>query len=387
MAARRSKSKKQEEPGFLDALRALAKEKGVDEDFLFDAIEAALISAYKRNFGSAQNVRVVLDRHTGAYHVYAIKTVVDEVFDDVQEISLAQARTINEDYEIDDTIEIEVTPANFGRIAAQAAKQVVVQRVREAERGIIYEEFMSREGDIVNGLVSRVENRNVFIDLGKTEAILMPAEQIAGETYEHGDQIKAYIVEVKRTSRGPQIVVSRTHPGLLKRLFELEVPEIQEGIVEIKSVAREPGMRSKIAVWSREEDVDPVGSCVGHKGLRVQAIVDELGSEKIDIVKWNEDSAKFIANALSPAKVVSVAVNEDEKVSRVVVPDYQLSLAIGKEGQNARLAAKLTGWKIDIKSETQAKDDVLDESMNEVAVESDASFTAASEDAASAEVE
>ncbi len=387
MAARRSKSKKQEEPGFLDALRALAKEKGVDEDFLFDAIEAALISAYKRNFGSAQNVRVVLDRHTGAYHVYAIKTVVDEVFDDVQEISLAQARTINEDYEEGDTIEIEVTPANFGRIAAQAAKQVVVQRVREAERGIIYEEFMSREGDIVNGLVSRVENRNVFIDLGKTEAILMPAEQIAGETYEHGDQIKAYIVEVKRTSRGPQIVVSRTHPGLLKRLFELEVPEIQEGIVEIKSVAREPGMRSKIAVWSREEDVDPVGSCVGHKGLRVQAIVEELGSEKIDIVKWNEDSAKFIANALSPAKVVSVAVNEDEKVSRVVVPDYQLSLAIGKEGQNARLAAKLTGWKIDIKSETQAKDDVLDESMSEVAVESDASFTAAAEDAAPAEVE
>jgi len=387
LAARRSKSKKQEEPGFLDALRALAKEKGVDEDFLFDAIEAALISAYKRNFGSAQNVRVVLDRHTGAYHVYAIKTVVDEVFDDVQEISLAQARTINEDYEEGDTIEIEVTPANFGRIAAQAAKQVVVQRVREAERGIIYEEFMSREGDIVNGLVSRVENRNVFIDLGKTEAILMPAEQIAGETYEHGDQIKAYIVEVKRTSRGPQIVVSRTHPGLLKRLFELEVPEIQEGIVEIKSVAREPGMRSKIAVWSREEDVDPVGSCVGHKGLRVQAIVEELGSEKIDIVKWNEDSAKFIANALSPAKVVSVAVNEDEKVSRVVVPDYQLSLAIGKEGQNARLAAKLTGWKIDIKSETQAKDDVLDESMSEVAVESDASFTAAAEDAAPAEVE
>ena len=385
MAARRSKSKKQEEPGFLDALRALAKEKGVDEDFLFDAIEAALISAYKRNFGSAQNVRVVLDRHTGAYHVYAIKTVVDEVFDDVQEISLAQARTINEDYEIDDTIEIEVTPANFGRIAAQAAKQVVVQRVREAERGIIYEEFMSREGDIVNGLVSRVENRNVFIDLGKTEAILMPAEQIAGETYEHGDQIKAYIVEVKRTSRGPQIVVSRTHPGLLKRLFELEVPEIQEGIVEIKSVAREPGMRSKIAVWSREEDVDPVGSCVGHKGLRVQAIVDELGSEKIDIVKWNEDSAKFIANALSPAKVVSVAVNEDEKVSRVVVPDYQLSLAIGKEGQNARLAAKLTGWKIDIKSETQAKDDVLDESMNEVEVESDEAFTSAP--AAASEVE
>ncbi|MCI6100372.1 transcription termination factor NusA [uncultured Selenomonas sp.] len=388
MAARRSKAKaKKEETGFLDALKELAAEKGVEEEVLFDAIEAALISAYKRNFGSAQNVRVVLDRHTGAYHVYAIKTVVEEVFDDVEEISLAQARTINPDYEIDDTIEIEVTPANFGRIAAQAAKQVVVQRVREAERGIIYEEFMSREGDIITGLVSRVENRNVFIDLGKTEAILMPAEQIAGETYEHGDRIKAYIVEVKRTSKGPQIVVSRTHPGLLKRLFELEVPEIQEGIVEIKSVAREPGMRSKIAVWSKDEDVDPVGSCVGHKGMRVQAIVDELGSEKIDIVKWNEDSAKFIANALSPAKVVSVAVNEDEKVSRVVVPDYQLSLAIGKEGQNARLAAKLTGWKIDIKSETQAKDDVLDESMSEVEVESDEAFTSAPAAAPESEVE
>ena len=388
MAARRSKAKaKKEETGFLDALKELAAEKGVEEEVLFDAIEAALISAYKRNFGSAQNVRVVLDRHTGAYHVYAIKTVVEEVFDDVEEISLAQARTINPDYEIDDTIEIEVTPANFGRIAAQAAKQVVVQRVREAERGIIYEEFMSREGDIITGLVSRVENRNVFIDLGKTEAILMPAEQIAGETYEHGDRIKAYIVEVKRTSKGPQIVVSRTHPGLLKRLFELEVPEIQEGIVEIKSVAREPGMRSKIAVWSKDEDVDPVGSCVGHKGMRVQAIVDELGSEKIHIVKWNEDSAKFIANALSPAKVVSVAVNEDEKVSRVVVPDYQLSLAIGTEGQNARLAAKLTGWKIDIKSETQAKDDVLDESMSEVEVESDEAFTSAPAAAPESEVE
>ena len=388
MAARRSKAKaKAQEPGFLEALKELAREKGVEEEVLFDAIEAALISAYKRNFGSAQNVRVVLDRTTGAYHVYAIKTVVETVEDDVQEISLAQARTIRPDYEVDDVLEIEVTPANFGRIAAQTAKQVVVQRVREAERGIIYEEFMSREGDIITGLVSRVENRNVFIDLGKTEAVLTPTEQIAGETYEHGDRIKAYIVEVKKTSKGPQIVVSRTHPGLLKRLFELEVPEIQEGIVEIKSVAREPGMRSKIAVYSKDDDVDPVGSCVGHKGMRVQAVVDELGSEKIDIVKWNEDSAKFIANALSPAKVVSVAVNEDEKVSRVVVPDYQLSLAIGKEGQNARLAAKLTGWKIDIKSETQAKDDVLDESMNEVEVESDEAFTSAPAAAPESEVE
>ncbi|MCH3958955.1 MAG: transcription termination factor NusA [Selenomonas sp.] len=380
MARRTTKAKvKDNGPEFLDTLRELSKERGIDEEFLFEAIEAALISAYKRNFGAAQNVRVTLSRDTGHYHVYAIKTVVEEAEDEITEISLAQARTIKPDYEIGDVIEIEVTPANFGRIAAQTAKQVVVQRIREAERGIIYEEYQSRESDILNGLVQRVENRNVFIDLGKTEAVLTPAEQIPTETYQHGDRIKAYIVEVKKTNKGPQIVVSRTHPGLLKRLFELEVPEIQEGIVEIKSVAREPGNRSKIAVWSKDEDVDPVGSCVGHRGMRVQAIVDELGSEKIDIVKWSEDPAKFIANALSPAKVVSVAVNEGEKVSRVVVPDYQLSLAIGKEGQNARLAAKLTGWKIDIKSETQAASEQLDEHMSEVEVESDESFTAEGE--------
>ena len=364
---------------FLATLHELAEEKGIDAEVLFEAIEAALITAYKRNFGSAQNVRVTLSRETGTYHVYAIKTVVEEPENEIEQISLAQARTIKPEYEVGDVIEIEVTPANFGRVAAQTAKQVVVQRIREDERGIIYEEFSSRESDIVTGLVERVENRNVYIDLGKTVAVLTPAEQIPTETYQHGDRIKAYIVEVKRTTKGPQIVVSRTHPGLLKRLFELEVPEIGEGIVEIKSVAREPGNRSKIAVWSNDPDVDPVGSCVGHKGMRVQAIVDELGSEKIDIVKWNEDSAKFIANALSPAKVVSVAVNEEEKVSRVVVPDYQLSLAIGKEGQNARLAAKLTGWKIDIKSVSQAEGEELEAGMNEVQVESDESFTAESD--------
>ena len=378
MSSKKSKAK-DEGQSFLEALKELGREKGIAPEILFDAIEAALISAYKRNFGSAQNVRVSLNRDTGSYHVYAIKTVVEEVGNDVTEISLGQARAIKPDYEVDDIIEIEVTPANFGRIAAQTAKQVVVQRIREAERGIIYEEFMSRESDIITGLVQRVENRNVFIDLGRTEAVLTPAEQIPTETYNHGDRIKAYIVEVKKTNKGPQVVVSRTHPGLLKRLFELEVPEIQEGVVEIKSVAREPGMRSKIAVYSKDENVDPVGSCVGQKGIRVQAIVDELGSEKIDIVKWNEDSAKYIANALSPAKVVSVAVNEEEKVSRVVVPDYQLSLAIGKEGQNARLAAKLTGWKIDIKSESQAAEEVLDENMNEVEVTGDESFTAEGE--------
>lgn len=380
MARRTTKAKpKDNGQEFLNTLRELSKERGIDEEVLFEAIEAALISAYKRNFSSAQNVRVSLSRDTGEYKVYAIKTVVEDAEDEITEISLAQARTIKPDYEVGDVIEIEVTPANFGRIAAQTAKQVVVQRIREAERGIIYEEFQNREDDIITGLVQRVENRNVYIDLGKTEAVLTPAEQIPTESYEHGDRIKAYIVEVKKTSKGPQIVVSRTHPGLLKRLFELEVPEIQEGVVEIKSVAREPGNRSKIAVWSKDEAVDPVGACVGHRGLRVQAIVDELGSEKIDIVKWSEDPAKFIANALSPAKVVSVAVNEAEKVSRVVVPDYQLSLAIGKEGQNARLAAKLTSWKIDIKSETQAASEQLDENMNEVEVESDEAFTAEGE--------
>jgi N utilization substance protein A len=377
--ARRTTKAKDNGQEFLETLRELSRERGIDEEFLFEAIEAALITAYKRNFGSAQNVRVTLSRDTGTYHVYAVKTVVEDVADEITEISLAQARTIRPEYEVGDVIEIEVTPANFGRVAAQTAKQVVVQRIREAERGMIYEEFQSRESDILTGLVQRVENRNVFIDLGKTEAVLTPAEQIPTETYSHGDRIKAFIVEVKKTNKGPQVVVSRTHPGLLKRLFELEVPEIQEGIVEIKSVAREPGNRSKIAVWSKDESVDPVGSCVGYRGMRVQAIVDELGSEKIDIVKWSEDPAKFIANALSPSKVVSVAVNEAEKVSRVVVPDYQLSLAIGKEGQNARLAAKLTGWKIDIKSESQAADEELDENMNEVEVESDEAFTAEGE--------
>jgi N utilization substance protein A len=340
---------------FMQAFEQLGKEKGISPEILFDAIEAALISAYKRNFSSAQNVRVSLDRETGEIHVYARKTVVEAVEDNRLEISLEEARTIDPRYELEDVVELEVTPKNFGRIAAQTAKQVVVQRIREAERGIIYEEFSNRESDIVTGIVQRLEQKNVFIDLGKAEAILAPSEQIPGETYHHADRLKTYIIEVKKTTKGPQILVSRTHPGLLKRLFELEVPEIHDGIVEIKSVSREPGLRSKIAVHSRDENVDPVGACVGHKGMRVQTIVNELKGEKIDIVKWNTDPAKYIANALSPAKVVTVDINETEKTSKVVVPDYQLSLAIGKEGQNARLAAKLTGWKIDIKSESQAQ--------------------------------
>ena len=339
---------------FMQAFEELGKEKGIAPEILFDAIEAALISAYKRNFGSAQNVRVSLDRITGEIHVYARKIVVLEITEPHLEVSLKEAKEIDPRYEENDIIEIEVTPKDFGRIAAQTAKQVVVQRIREAERGIIYDEFSNRESDILTGIVQRIEQKNVFIDLGKAEAILAPTEQIPFEQYKHGDRVKSYIIEVKKTTKGPQILVSRTHPGLLKRLFELEVPEIQDGIVEIKSVAREPGMRSKIAVYSRDEDIDPVGACVGHKGMRVQTIVDELKGEKIDIVKWSPDTVKYIANSLSPAKVVSVEVNEIEKVSKVIVPDFQLSLAIGKEGQNARLAAKLTGWKIDIKSESQA---------------------------------
>ena len=354
--ARKNTKEKDGGKEFLQTLKELAYEKGIDEELLFETIEAALISAYRRNFGAAQNVRISLSRETGAFHVFAIKTVVDEVESDVTEIGLAQASAINPDYVVGDVVEIEMTPANFGRIAAQTAKQVVMQRLREAERGIVYEEYMNRSSEIVTGIVQRVEGHNVFVDIGRAEAVLMATEQLPNETYNYGDTVRAYIIEVKRTSRGPQIMLSRTHPGLLKKLFELQVPEIQEGVVEIRSIAREAGSRSKVAVWSSEERVDPIGACVGPHYMRVQAVVDELAGEKIDIVKWSDDPATYIANSLNPAKVISVAVNEAEKISRVVVPDYQLSLAIGKEGQNARLAAKLTGWKIDIKSETQARE-------------------------------
>ena len=347
---------------FLQTLKELAYEKGIDEELLFETIDAALSSAYKRNFNSAQNVRIALSRETGAFHVFAIKKVVEDPENDIEYISLAQARAINPDYEVGDVVEIEMTPANFGRIAAQTAKQVVMQRLREAERGIVYDEYMNRTSDIVTGIVQRVEGRNVFVDIGRAEAVLMATEQLPTEEYNYGDTLRAYIIEVKRTARGPQIILSRTHPGLLKKLFELQVPEIQEGVVEIKSIAREAGSRSKVAVHSTEERVDPIGACVGPHYMRVQAVVDELAGEKIDIVKWSDDPATYIANSLNPAKVISVAVNEAEKVSRVVVPDYQLSLAIGKEGQNARLAAKLTGWKIDINIDSQAQELMADDS-------------------------
>ena len=340
---------------FIEALNQIEKEKGISKDILIDALEAALISAYKRNYGSAQNVKVYINRETGEVRVYSLKDVVENVEDDLLQISLSEAKEIDSNYALGDMIEREVTPRNFGRIAAQTAKQVVVQRIREAERGIIFDEFINRESEIVTGIVQRMSKGNVFISLGRTEAILAPTEQIPGETYKHNDRIKTFIVEVKKTTKGPQIMVSRTHPGLVKRLFELEVPEIHDGVVEIRSISREAGSRSKIAVYSHDANVDSVGACVGHKGVRVQAIVDELKGEKIDIIKWSDNPEEYIASSLSPSKVVRVTVKEAEKSALVIVPDYQLSLAIGKEGQNARLAAKLTGWKIDIKSESQIK--------------------------------
>ncbi len=338
---------------FLAALEAIEEEKGIKKEILFEAIEAALISAYKRNFDSAHNVKVNINRDTGDIKVYSCMEIVEDVTNTQQEISLDEARSLDPQYALGDVLEREVTPKNFGRIAAQTAKQVVIQRIREAERELIFEEYIDREEDIVTGLVQRFEQRNGIINLGKAEAILPPSEQIPGEMNRQGDRIKAFILEVKKTTKGPQIIVSRTHPGLLKRLFELEVPEIYNGTVEIKSVAREPGYRSKIAVFSRHTDVDPVGACVGPKGSRVQAIVSELKGEKIDIIEWNEEPEVFVASALSPAKVIKVEIHPDKKSAMVLVPDYQLSLAIGKEGQNARLAAKLTGWKIDILSESR----------------------------------
>lgn len=338
----------------LNAIAYLSKEKGVSADVICDSLEAVLITAYKKEPDANPNAVVELNRQTGDYKILAPKTVVETVEDEDSEISLAMAQILNPEYSEGDVINVNVTPKNFGRVAAQAAKQVMIQRLREAERSIVYDEFSNRQDDIITGIIQRIEQRNVYVDLGKAEAVLPVSEQIPTETYTIGQRIKCYVVEVRKTTKGAQILISRTHPGLLKRLFELEVPEIYDGVVELKSVAREPGRRSKIAVYSRDENVDCVGACVGPKGTRVQNIVTELQNEKIDIVKWDEDPAVYIANALSPATVVSVTVDEAEKTSNVVVPDYQLSLAIGKAGQNARLAAKLTNWKIDIKSESQA---------------------------------
>ena len=363
----------------LEAVEALVKIKKVDRNMVFDALEMVLLTAYKKESGSNAKASVSLNRETGEYKIYEEKTVVDEIHEDsenaINEITVEEAKKIDRSYEAGDMLRIDVTPKNFGRVAAQAAKQVMIQKLREAERGSIYDEFSGREGDVITGVVKWNESRTIFVDLGRVEGILPFAEQIEGEEFQPNDKIKCYVLEVRKTTKGPEIILSRTHPGLLKRLFELEVPEIYSGTVEIKSVVREAGSRSKIAVYAMDPAVDPVGSrtkiavfasqdgidpvgaCVGPKGQRVQNIVNELHDEKIDIVRWDEDPAIYIANALSPAKVVSVSVWEEEKSSYVIVPDYQLSLAIGKAGQNARLAAKLTNWKIDIKSETQANEE------------------------------
>lgn len=356
----------------LSAIEYLSKEKGVTADVICDSLEAVLITAYKKEYDGNPNATVRLDRLTGDYSIVSPKMVVAEVADEENEISLEDARAIDKGYEEGDEILVDVTPKNFGRIAAQAAKQVMIQRLREAERNIVYDEFYGRTDDIITGIIQRIEQKNVYIDLGKAEAVLPYSEQIPTEEYTVGQRIKCYVVEVRNSPKGAQIQLSRTHPGLLKRLFELEVPEIYDGVVELHSVAREPGKRSKIAVYSRDPNVDCVGACVGPKGARVQNIVMELQNEKIDIVKWDEDPAVYIANALSPAQVVSVTIDEGAKSSVVVVPDYQLSLAIGKAGQNARLAAKLTNWKIDIKSESQAEDGDVATGDDDILAEFDA---------------
>ena len=338
---------------FMDAINDLVKEKGITKDVIMEAIESALVSAYKKNYGTAANVRVEMNEETGDVEVLMQKDVVEEVEDDATQISLEEAQEIDPRYQVEDIVEYQVTPKDFGRIAAQTAKQVVVQRLREAERGMVYDNYIKKQGELVTGVVQRISNETIFVNIGNTEGILVAGERAAGERYRVNDRIKAYIMDVRKSNKGPQIFLSRTHPGFVEKLFELEVPEIEDGDVVIKSIAREAGSRTKIAVYTEDEDIDPVGACVGQNGNRVRNIVDELWGEKIDITTWDEDPAILISNVLSPAKVEAVAIDEEEKAAVAVVPDYQLSLAIGKEGQNVRLAARLCGWKIDIKSHSQ----------------------------------
>ena len=347
----------------LSALDQLEKEKGISKESIICAIEEALNASYGKNLDSPADTRVEYNRENGQIKLYARKTVVEEVTDENCQLSLEEARNIDPEFELDDVAEFEITPSDFGRLASQKAKQIIIQKIREEERNMIYDQYITKEKDIVSGTVQRTEvkaggEKIIYVDLGKIEAVLLPSEQVPGENYRFNERIKAFVLEVKKTSKEPKILISRTHPGLIKRLFELEVPEIHEGIVEIKAIAREAGSRTKMSVCSNDENIEPVGACVGQKGTRVQVIVDELRGERIDIIKWSEDPAELIGNSLSPAKVVSVDINEEEKSAAVIVPDQQLSLAIGKEGQNVRLAAKLTGWKIDIKSESQARDNV-----------------------------
>lgn len=351
------------------ALEELENEKGIKKSYVIEAIETALVTAYKRNFDSAENVKVVIDKQTGATHVYAVKEVVEAVEDPKLQISIEQAKEISKKLEIGDTVDIEIVPKDFGRIAAQTAKQVIIQKLREAEREIIYTEFNDRKGEIVSGIIQKVDSNVVIMDLGKLEGIMPTKEQIPTENYKVNDKIRGYVQDVVKGVKGtPQVIVSRACPDFVRKLFEFEIPEIYEGLIEIKSVSRDPGYRSKVAVYSNNENIDPVGSCVGQKGVRIQNIINELNGEKIDVIEWNQDPAIYIASALLPAQVLAVDVKEDEKFAQVIVPDDQLSLAIGKAGQNARLAAKLTDWeKIDIKSESQFRkmiEDMQKESEN-----------------------
>lgn len=341
---------------FIQALEGISKEKGIGEEILFEAVETALATAYRKNFGTSQNVEVIIDRKTGEINVYAKKEVVEKVSDPILEISLEKAHEISKTYNIGDVINIEITPRDFGRVAAQTAKQVVMQKIREAEREIVYNEYLSKERDIITGIIQRKTNTAVFVNFGKTEAMLPLAEQVKTESYEMNKRLKVYVVEVKQTTKGPQVFVSRTHPELIKRLFEQEVPEIYNGVVEIKNIARDAGSRTKMAVYSNDPDVDALGACVGQNSSRVNAITHELHGEKIDIAIWNKDVREFVKSAIMPAVALAVELDEEQKVARVAVDDKQLSLAIGKDGQNVRLAAKLTGWKIDIKSDKVARE-------------------------------
>ena len=340
----------------LEALSILEKEKNISKDTILDAIEQSLLQACKNHFGKADNVTVTINRETGDFHVMAAKTVAEEVEDSVEQISLADAKMINPSYEVGDIVNVEIQSRSFGRIATQNDKNVILQKIREEERKVLYDEYFGKEREVVTGIVQRYMGKSVSVNLGKVDAILNEKEMIPGEHFNPTERVKVYVLEVRDTSKGPKVLVSRTHPELVKRLFESEVTEVHDGTVEIRAIAREAGSRTKIAVYSNDPDVDAVGACVGVNGSRVNAIVSELGGEKIDIINWDENPALLIENALSPAKVITVLADPDEKDALVIVPDYQLSLAIGKEGQNARLAARLTGYKIDIKSETQARE-------------------------------
>ena len=339
------------------ALEDLEKEKGIKKEYLLDSIETALVTAYKRNFDSLENVRVEMDRKTGATHVYSIKEAVEKVENSETQISMEEAKKINPDISEGETVEIEIVPRNFGRIAAQTAKQVIIQKLRELEREIIFNEYNDRKGEIVTGLIQKADRNIVVMDLGKLEGVMPSKEQIPTEHYRVNDKIKGYVLDVEKGSKGaPQVIVSRSHPDFVRKLLEFEIPEIYEGVIEIKSVSRDPGYRSKVAVYSPDPNIDPVGSCVGQKGVRIQNVINELNGEKIDVIEWNEDPSIYIASSLLPAKILAVDIKQEEKFAQVIVPDDQLSLAIGKSGQNARLAAKLTNWKIDIKSETQFRE-------------------------------